>query len=31
MISRADLARLMVDLLEDPAAEGHAYALGTSG
>jgi kynurenine 3-monooxygenase len=31
MIARADLARLMVDLLEDADAEGHAYALGTAG
>ncbi len=31
VIGRADVARLIVDLLEDPSAEGQSYALGTAG
>lgn len=31
VISRAEVARLIVDLLEDRSAEGRSYALGTAG
>lgn len=30
VISRADVARLILDLLADPASEGQSYALGTA-
>ena len=31
VLSRADVARLILDLLADPASEGGYYALGTAG
>ena len=31
VIGRADVARIILDLLEDPEAAGRAYALGTAG